>query len=102
MEYVCGDGGISVVYNELKIPLGDYSNGKISRGVTAWRGMLTPDGENARVSSDGKGRYTVTSGEVEYRFDMETNAPVLIKNGDITITITNFRREIDKSSEGAG
>ena len=103
-EYVCQSGGVSVVYNDIIIPLGDYANGKISRGVCVWADMLNPDGlDTYHVSADnGKGQYVITDGKTEYRIDTKTNAPVMIKHGDITITITNFRLQNDKSSEGEG
>ena len=103
-EYVCGKDGLSVVYNDLKIPVGDIPGGKITRGVTVWQKMLSPEGEyGVRASSDGgKKQYVITNDETEYRFDAETNSPVLIKNGDITITITDFRLKNDKSLQGAG
>ena len=103
-EYVCDKDGLSVVYNDLRIPVGGFSGGKITRGVTVWQKMLTPDGEyGVRTSNDGgKKQYVITNDETEYRFDAETNSPVLIKNGDITITITDFRLKNDKTLQGAG
>ncbi len=103
-EYVCGKDGLSVVYKDLEIPVGDYAKGKITRGVAVWRDMLCPEGDFiAHVKNDnGVRQYVIANDTAEYRFDAKTKAPVLIKSGDITITITNFRLQNDKSSEGAG
>ena len=65
---------------------------------------MKPDGEYSVRSSteNGKKGYIMSDGKTEYVFDAETNTPVYIKSGDITITVTEFLKADDKPSESAG
>ena len=91
-----------VVYNDLNIPINaEKAAGRFSKGVMVWRDMLTPDGEyTVKSMTDGqKKQYIMTDGKTEYRFDSTGNTPVMIKSGDITITISDFRIKDDKTPE---
>jgi hypothetical protein len=97
------DGGY-IVYNDLKISLDENSDGKIVRGVSVWHKMMKPDKEYGVRSSteNNKKVYIMSDGKTEYVFDAETDTPVNIKDGDITITFTEFIKTNDKPSESAG
>ncbi len=93
-----------VVYNDLMIPLDEEkAAGRFSKGVLVWKDMLSPDGDYSvrSVADKQKKQYVMTDGKTEYRFDGDKK-PVLIKNGDITITISDFRIKNDKASESIG